>query len=93
MKNLRYPEWQQPYKAALMEFDPTKLEQLVTAAETAIFFRWQTMPARPVGHEERQAIADATNALFTIKRDILKFPGHDFKAPKEAEELSASQTE
>jgi len=93
MKKLRYPEWQQPYEAALLEFDPAKLEQLVTAAETAIFVRLQTMPAGPTGHEERQAIADATSALFTIKREILRYPGHDFKAPKEAEESSASQTE
>jgi hypothetical protein len=90
MKKLRYPEWQQPYEAALLEFDPTKLQELVTAAETAIFVRLQALSASPVGHEERQAIADATSALFTIKREILKFPGHDFKAPKEAKESSAS---
>ena len=90
MTKLKYPEWQQQYEAALLEFDSTKLRQVVTAAETAIFFRWQTMPAGPDGQEERQAIADATNALFAIKRDILKFPVHDFKASNEAEEQSPS---
>jgi hypothetical protein len=34
---LRYPEWQVPYRAALLEFEPKKLAERVAEAEAAIF--------------------------------------------------------
>jgi hypothetical protein len=38
-----YPEWQAEYHAALLELDPKRLFERVTAAETAIFDRLQAM--------------------------------------------------
>ena len=76
---LKYPQWQQAYEAVLLEFDPDRLRELVAALESAVFVRLHA--AKPVGSEERQAIDDATCALYTIKRDILKFPGLNFDSP------------
>jgi hypothetical protein len=74
---LKYPEWQQPYKSALLEFDPQKLARLVADTETAMSCRLQTLSSSPNGQDERQAIADAANALLMLKRDILQCPELD----------------
>ena len=39
MSELRYPEWQKPYHAALLEPNPQKLAQRVSDAERAILQR------------------------------------------------------
>jgi len=69
--------WREQYQAALLEFDPKKLGELVKFAESAIFFRLQSLRRSPEAQEERRAIEDAVSALYTIKKEILKFPGLD----------------
>jgi hypothetical protein len=88
MADLKYPEWQRQYKAVLLEFDPSRLRELVAAAEDAIFVRFQALSLSPSGEDERQAIVDAVNDLYAIKRDMLKFPGLDFDQSKAIQELS-----
>jgi hypothetical protein len=75
MMDLNYPEWQKPYKAALAELDLKTLSSLVAATETAMFLRLKALAASSDGPQERQAIADASQALLMIKSDKLKFPG------------------
>jgi hypothetical protein len=74
-----YPEWQAEYQAALLELDPKKLFERVTAAETAIFNRLQAMSHTSDGHAERQAIEDALASLRVLKRDNLGFPDWEKK--------------
>ena len=74
-EELSSERWKKQYQAVLLEFDSTKLKELVAFAETAIFFRLQSLPKSPETQEERRAIGDAINALDTIKTEILKFPG------------------
>lgn len=69
-----YPEWQHEYYAALVEFAPQKLRELITSAETAIFKRLQTMAASPDCDAERQAIEDALAGLRSLKKEHLGFP-------------------
>jgi hypothetical protein len=69
-----YPEWQPAYLAALLELEPKRLFEQVTAAETAIFNRLQAIPHSPDTDAERQAIADALASLRVLKRDELGFP-------------------
>ena len=71
---LRYPEWQRPYQAALLEVDPKKLAERVAEAEVAIFNRLQALSQSQDGHGERQAIQNAIGGLKGIKRDMLNFP-------------------
>jgi hypothetical protein len=42
-QNLRFPDWQREYEAALLEVDPQKLAEWVKAAEAAIFLRRQAL--------------------------------------------------
>ena len=71
---LRFPEWQQPYLAVLMEADRKKLMDRVTDTENAIFNRLQSVAGNADHHAERQAIKDALNALRVLKRETLDFP-------------------
>ena len=66
---LRFPEWQQPYLAALMEADRKKILDRVAYAENAIFNRLQSLAGNADHHAERQAIEDALNALRVLKSD------------------------
>jgi len=74
---IRYPEWQHEYYAALVEFAPEKLLELVTSAETAIFKRLQTMSAG--SQAEREAIEDALAGLRSLKKEHLGFPDWEKK--------------
>ncbi len=74
-----YPEWQAEYQAALLELDPKRLFERVTAAETAIFNRLQAISHYSDGHAERQAIEDALASLRVLKRDNLGFPDWEKK--------------
>lgn len=67
-------EWQQKFEAALLEGDPQKLAELVEAAETAIFFRFQSLVNSPDGHVERDALSDAVRTLRTIQTEKLHYP-------------------
>jgi hypothetical protein len=71
---LRYPEWQRPYQAALLELDPKKRAEHVAEAEAAIFKRLQQLSQSPDGETERQVIEGAICALKILKRDSLNFP-------------------
>jgi hypothetical protein len=74
-----YPEWQAEYQAALLELDPKRLFERVTAAETAIFNRLQAMSHNSDRQAERQAIEDALAALRVLKRHNLGFPDWEKK--------------
>ena len=70
---LRYPEWQRPYEAALLELDPNKLAKCVEDAETAIYERLEElceMSESRDGETEREVIAGAICALKVIKRGL-----------------------
>jgi hypothetical protein len=72
--NLRFPDWQIAYQAALLEVDPQKLPERVKAAEAAIFLRQQALDHSSDGHAEREAIEDAIHALLFIKHEKLGYP-------------------
>ena len=72
--SLKFPEWQQLYRAAVIETDHEKLEERVTYAENAIFTRLQSIASADDHHAERHAIQDALTALRVLKRERLSFP-------------------
>jgi hypothetical protein len=72
--NLRFPEWQLQYQAALLEVDPQKLPERVKAAEAAIFLRQEALVHSSDGHAERQAIEDAMRALRLLQTEKLGYP-------------------
>ena len=74
-----YPEWQNQYQAALVEFDREKLSERLAAAETAIFNRLQTISQSSDHQAERQAIEDALAGLRVLMREKLSFPDWEKK--------------
>jgi hypothetical protein len=73
-QNLRFPDWQREFEAALLEGDPQKLSERVRAAEAAIFLRQQALVQSSDGHAEHQAMADAMRALRVIQTEKLDYP-------------------
>ncbi len=71
---LRYPEWQRPYQAAVLEVDSKKLAERVAEAEAAIFKRLQQLTKSQDGQDERQLIEGAICALRVLKRETQKYP-------------------
>jgi hypothetical protein len=68
--NVLYPEWQNEFRAALLELDTEKLRERVAAAETAIFNRLQAI-SQGSNTAERQAIEDALARLRVLKWAVL----------------------
>lgn len=70
-------QWQQTIEAAVNESDPKKRLESVYDAEAAIFSRLQELAPNwehAQHQEERQAISDACQTLWILKRDALGFP-------------------
>jgi hypothetical protein len=67
---LSFPEWQEEYKAALVETDCGKLPKCIAAAEAAIVSRLQVLVGKADYAEERLAMTDALRALRFLKGSI-----------------------
>ena len=76
--NVLYQEWQNEYRAALLEVDRGKLSERVAAA-TAIYERLQQSSQDPDRRAEHQAIEDALAGLRLLKRERLGFPDWEKK--------------
>lgn len=77
--NIDHTSWRNAVEAALNEPDGQKLLGRVHTAETAIFIRLQELARTGASQQlsqqdERQAITDALNGLWVLKRDRLGFP-------------------
>ena len=66
---LLYPDWQAEYTKALVELDPSKLQDLLSAAEAAIAKRVQALVGDTNHQRERQAMQDALHTLQVLKDD------------------------
>jgi hypothetical protein len=65
---LKYPQWQLPYREAILEFDRNRLPDKIQKAESAVRERLQVLEQRANGQEERQALRDAISTLTILKR-------------------------
>ena len=75
MAEIRYPQWQGAWQAALLELNPEKLHRKVIDAEAAVFKRLQELSEDSADHQgERLALSDAISGLRTLKLEALKFP-------------------
>jgi len=72
--SLRYPEWQNFYKAALLETDRNALFKQVETAEAAVLVRLQELPPKAGNRDERRQLMDAWSGLKMIKKRKLGFP-------------------
>ena len=60
---LRYPIWQEPYRAAVIEINPTLLKLKIAAAEQAAKLRLKQLETSTDHHHELIAVTDALTAL------------------------------
>ena len=64
-------KWHEVYKAAVLETDWTKIEELIQAAEAALHERKKEFDLNHGGTpEENQAIQDAFNALNILRNEV-----------------------
>ncbi len=73
-KNLKFPDWQCEFEAALLAADPQKLRERLEAAEVAMVLRSQALAHGSDGHVEQQAIRDAIAKLRLIQTEKLGYP-------------------
>jgi hypothetical protein len=67
---LHFPDWQEVYKAALVETDCDELQKCIAAAELAILSRLQVLAGKAGHEQERTAISDALRALRFLRGAI-----------------------
>ncbi len=71
---LKFPEWQEPLKEVILEFDPEKLLEKIPQVEMIIFERLQLLRKEIDGHDsetEEEAINDALRVLRILRREKL----------------------
>ena len=67
-------KWFEPYKAALLETDWSKMPERIQAAESALSQRTREFELDDGGTpEERQAIADAMRGLAVLRNDVVNW--------------------
>jgi hypothetical protein len=70
---LKYPQWQKPLKAAILEVDYRVLEQKIQMAEMAISSRMMQFESIGVSEDELCALAEAFSAIRVMKKDLQGF--------------------
>lgn len=69
MDDLKYPEWQEPFRQALLEVNRVELQKQLRAVETAIAERLQSIANDPAQKDECQSISDALSTIRILKRE------------------------
>jgi hypothetical protein len=60
---LKYPIWQEPYRAAAIETNPKLIKQKIAGAEQAAMLRLKQLQNSADHHHELIALTDALTAL------------------------------
>lgn len=60
---LKYPIWQEPYCAAVIETNPKLPKQKISAAQQAVILRLKQLENSADHHHELAALTDALTAL------------------------------
>ena len=67
---LKYPTWQEPYRAAVIETNPKLLKLKIAGAEQAAISRLKELEDSSDHHEERVGLTDALTALKILGESI-----------------------
>ena len=60
---LKYPIWQEPYRAAVIESNPKLLKQKIARAQQAVILRFKQLENSADHHHEIMALTHALAAL------------------------------
>jgi len=66
-KHMKYPKWQKPYLAALMEVNQQELNEKIAVAEAAISQRGRELTTNDWDIDEHLALRDAAFHLQVLK--------------------------
>ena len=67
---LKYPIWQKPYRAAVIETNPKLLKQKIAGAQQAAILRLKQLQNSADNHHELTALTDALTALKILGETI-----------------------
>ena len=67
---LKYPIWQEPYRAAVIEANPKLLKQKIASAEQAVILRFKQLENSADHQHELTALTDALAALKILGETI-----------------------
>ena len=67
---LKYPIWQEPYRAAVIETNPKLVKQKIAGAEQAAMLRLKQLENSTDNHHELIALTDALTALKILGETI-----------------------
>ena len=67
---LKYPTWQEPYRAAIIETNPKLLKQRISGAQQAAILRFKELENSSDHHAELRALTDALTALKILGETI-----------------------
>jgi len=69
-KEINFRTWRQLYEAAVLELDPTKIQHRIAEAEKAIAKRAVVLMRENANGAEREALANAMQALNDLQRRL-----------------------
>jgi hypothetical protein len=72
---LRYPQWQEPLAAAILEFDALQLRGKLQKAEDAISKRFKELEFEKDNQDELRALADGLFLIKSVRKDRLDSTG------------------
>jgi hypothetical protein len=75
--------WRQLYEAAVLGLDPTKIQDRIEEAEKAIAKRALAVMREGADGAEREALANAMQALSDLKRHLSESPNRGTEPEKE----------
>ncbi len=67
---LKYPNWQEPYRAAVTEANPKLLKHKISDAQQAALLRFKELENNSDHHAELRALTDALTALKILGETI-----------------------
>jgi hypothetical protein len=72
---LKYPQWQEPFRNAITAFGTQQLSEKLKNVETMVLDRLQLLSSDIKSLDERQALLDAISIIRVLKRDRMQFKG------------------
>jgi len=67
---LKYPIWQEPYRAAIIEINPKLLKHKIAAAQHAAILRFKQLETSTDHQHELIALTDALTALKILGETV-----------------------
>jgi hypothetical protein len=69
----KYPRWQLPLEAAILEFDPMRLREKLHKAELAISDRLEEVATESNSQDEQRALANAVSTVRILVNRLAFF--------------------